>query len=126
MAQQLRSLLDEYDVDIVSDGQALIAAVNTDLPDIIISDITMPGISGLAAARDILATHQRARIIFVSVQDEPVIIRKAIAVGALGYVVKSDAGDELLRAVQTVLGGAQYVSSSARSALGAPTRFEGS
>jgi DNA-binding NarL/FixJ family response regulator len=124
MAQQLRSLLGDYDVDIVSDGQGLIAAVNAHLPDIIISDITMPGISGLAAARDILAMHPVARIIFVSVQDEPAIIRKAIAGGALGYVVKADAGEELLCAVQAVLGGGQYVSSSARLALSAVAKFE--
>ncbi|WP_192364433.1 response regulator [Mesorhizobium mediterraneum] len=117
MADHLRSLLGDYDVDIVSDGQGLIAAVNANVPDIIISDIAMPGISGLAAARDILAVHPNARIIFVSVRDEPAIIRKAIDDGAAGYVVKSDAGDELLDAVQTVLGGGQYVSSSARAAL---------
>ncbi|WP_143747916.1 response regulator [Mesorhizobium temperatum] len=117
MADHLRSLLGDYDVDIVSDGQGLIAAVNANVPDIIISDIAMPGISGLTAARDIRAVHPNARIIFVSVRDEPAIIRKAIDDGAAGYVVKSDAGDELLDAVQTVLGGGQYVSSSARAAL---------
>ncbi|MCV3211233.1 response regulator transcription factor [Mesorhizobium sp. YC-39] len=117
MADHLRSLLGDYDVDIVSDGQGLIAAVDANVPDIIISDIAMPGISGLAAARDILAVHPNARIIFVSVRDEPAIVRKAIDEGAAGYVVKSDAGDELVDAVQTVLGGGQYVSSSARAAL---------
>lgn len=117
MADNLRSLLCDYDVDMVRDGQGLIAAVNASEPDIIISDIAMPGISGLAAARDILAMHPVARIIFVSVRDEPAIIRKAIAGGALGYVVKSDASDELVCAVQTVLGGGHYLSSSARAAL---------
>ena len=117
MAEHLRSLLGDYAVDIVSDGQGLIAAVNANVPDIIISDIGMPGISGLAAAREILAVHPNARIIFVSVRDEPAIVRKAIDEGAAGYVVKSDAGDELLDAVQTVLDGGHYVSSSARAAL---------
>ena len=117
MAEQLRALLGDYDVDIVLDGQGLIAAVNANMPDMIISDIAMPGISGLVAARDILAVHPNVRIIFVSVRDEPAVIRKAIDEGAAGYVVKSDAGDELLDAVQTVLGGGHYVSSSARAAL---------
>ncbi|WP_280950355.1 response regulator [Mesorhizobium wenxiniae] len=117
MAEHLRSLLVDYDVDIVPDGEGLIAAVNANVPDIIISDIGMPGISGLVAARDILAAHPNARIIFVSVRDEPAIVRKAVDEGAAGYVVKSDAGDELLDAVQTVLGGGHYVSSSARAAL---------
>lgn len=120
MAQHLRSLLiADYDVEIASDGQALIAAVDAHNPDVIISDIAMPSMSGLTAARNILAAHPDARIIFVSVRDEPSVIRKAIAGGALGYVMKCDAGEELTNAVQLVLEGGHYVSSSARAALGA-------
>jgi len=123
MAQQLRALLDHrYDVDVVSDGQALIAAAGLEPPDLIISDIAMPGISGLAAARHILKAHPEALIIFATVLDEPAIIRRALAEGARGYVMKSDAGDELVDAVDTVLAGGQYVSSSARSVLGGGTR----
>ena len=93
------------------------AAVEFYMPDVIISDIAMPGISGLAAARNIRTAHPEARIIFISVLDEPAVIRKALAEGASGYVIKSDAGDELANAVQTVLGGGRYVSSSAEVAL---------
>jgi DNA-binding NarL/FixJ family response regulator len=119
MAQQLHALLDShYDVDIVLDGQALIAATSLDIPDLIISDIAMPGISGLVAARRILEAHPRALIIFATVLDEPAIIRRAFADGARGYVMKSDAGDELADAVDAVLAGGWYVSSSARAALG--------
>jgi DNA-binding NarL/FixJ family response regulator len=117
MAQQLRSLLNDYDVEVVTNGQGLIAAVNANEPDVIVSDIAMPGTDGLTAARAILATHPVARILFVSVRDEPAIIEKAMAGGACGYVVKSDAGEELLSAVQTVLGGGRYFSASARAAL---------
>ena len=118
MAQHLRVLLDpDYDVQVVSDGRALVAAVELDMPDLIISDIAMPGISGLTAARTIRAVHPAARIIFISVRDEPAVIKKALAEGALGYVIKSDAGDELANAVQTVLGGGQYLSASAQVAL---------
>jgi len=53
----------------------------------------------------------------VSVQDDPAIIKKALAEGARGYVIKSDAGDELASAVETVIGGGHYLSSSARGAL---------
>jgi DNA-binding NarL/FixJ family response regulator len=84
----------------------------------------MPGISGLDAAREILATRPDSRIIFVSVRDEPVIIRKAFSRGAMGYVVKADAGEELNSAIETVLGGGCFVSSSAKNALdrsGTPT-----
>lgn len=118
MAQHLRSLLSpDYDVEIAPDGQALIAAVDRRIPDVIVSDIAMPGISGLIAARNILAAHPQARIIFVSVRDEPSVIRKAISGGALGYVMKCDAGEELANAVEMALGGGRYLSTSARAAL---------
>ena len=118
MAQHLRALLDpDYDVHVVPDGRALVAAVELDMPDLIISDIAMPGISGLAAAHRIRDAHPEARIIFISVLDEPAVIRKALAEGAFGYVIKSDAGDALANAVQTVLGGGHYVSASAQVAL---------
>lgn len=121
MAQHLRALLDSrYDVAVVGDGQALIAAANLESPDLIISDIAMPGISGLAAARHILKANPQALIIFATVLDEPAIIRRALAEGARGYVMKSDAGDELADAIDTVLAGGQYVSSSAHAVLGGP------
>lgn len=118
IAQHLRALLDpSYDVQVVPDGRALVAAVELDMPDLIITDVAMPGIGGLAAARNIRTAHPEARIIFISVLDEPAVIRKALAEGASGYVIKSDAGDELANAVQTVLGGGRYVSASAKVAL---------
>jgi DNA-binding NarL/FixJ family response regulator len=118
MALHLRALLaSEYDVRTVSDGRALMAAADLEMPDIIISDIKMPGFDGLAAALNIRAKHPEMPFIFVSVQDDPTIIRKAFAEGARGYVIKSDAGDELASAVEAVLGGGHYLSSSAQGAL---------
>ena len=118
MAQQLSALLSsDYDVRVAQDGQSLIAAVGLDMPDIVISDIAMPGISGLTAAQRILAAHPDCRLIFVSILDEPAVIRRVFAEGACGYVIKADAGSELETAVQAVLGGGSYLSSSARAAL---------
>jgi DNA-binding NarL/FixJ family response regulator len=118
MALHLRALLaSEYDVRVVSDGRALMADVDLQMPDIIISDIKMPGLDGLAAARNVRAKHPELPFIFVSVQDDPTIVRKAFAEGARGYVIKSDAGDELASAIEAVLGGGHYLSSSARGAL---------
>jgi DNA-binding NarL/FixJ family response regulator len=93
------------------------AAVDQEMPDIIISDIRMPGLDGLAAALNIHAKHPKVPFIFVSVQDDPAVIRKALLNGARGYVIKSDAGDELASAVEAVLGGGHYLSFSARGAL---------
>ena len=77
MALHLRALLaSAYDVRVVSDGRALMAAMDLEMPDIIISDIRMPGLDGLAAALNIRAKHSEVPFIFVSVQDDPAIIKK--------------------------------------------------
>lgn len=119
MAGQLATLLrSECDVvAMVQDGQALIEAVEAWHPDVIVSDIAMPGLSGLAAARIIVTRDPEARIVFVTVRSEVAVIRKALSEGARGYVVKGDAGDALPGAVRTVLAGGHYLSSSARAAL---------
>ena len=74
-------------------------------------------VNGLVAAASILATRPDARIVFVTVQDSRTVIRKAIDSGARGYVVKSDAGHELVAAVRTALEGGVYVSTTARRRL---------
>ena len=124
MAIELRELLiADYDVvDIVHDGAALIEAAQRDLPDAIVCDIAMPGVNGLAAAASIRASRPDARIVFVTVQDSRAVIRKAIDCGARGYVLKSDAGNELVAAVRTAIEGGFYLSAGARRVLGMTAR----
>jgi DNA-binding NarL/FixJ family response regulator len=120
MATELHQLLiSEYDiVEVAHDGVALIEATRRTLPDAIVCDIAMPRVNGLAAAASILATRPDARIVFVSVQDSRAVIKKAVDCGARGYVLKSDAGNELVAAVRTALEGGLYLSAHARRILG--------
>jgi DNA-binding NarL/FixJ family response regulator len=120
MAIELRELLiAEYDVvAIVHDGTALIEAAQRVLPDAIVCDIAMPGVNGLAAAASILTTRPEARIVFVTVQDSRAVLRKALDLGVRGYVLKSDAGKELVAAVRTAIEGGFYLSANARRVLG--------
>ena len=120
MATELQELLlADYDiVEIVRDGAALIEAAGRALPDAIVCDIAMPRVNGLAAVASILGTRPEARIVFVTVQDSRAVIRKAIDCGARGYVLKSDAGTELVAAVRTAIEGGFYLSASARRVLG--------
>jgi two-component system NarL family response regulator len=124
MARQLRALLTPSCeiLQIVADGVALVAAVEALGPDVIVTDIGMPGLSGLAATRIILAQHPSARVVVVTVRDEPAVIREAFQVGVLGYVMKGDAGEELAGAVHAAMVGKPYVSTNARSALQARDR----
>jgi DNA-binding NarL/FixJ family response regulator len=102
----------------VADGNALVSAARTHRPQVIVSDIDMPGMSGLEAARIILAEQQEARIVFVTGLNDPEIIRAALSLGVLGFVVKRDVGQELIQAIQSTLERTRYVSNSGWNALG--------
>ena len=124
MAIELRELLiADYDVvEVVHDGAALIEATQRTLPDAIVCDIAMPRITGLAAAASILTTQPGTRIVFVTVQDSRAVLRKALDLGVRGYVLKSDAGKELVTAVRTAIEGGFYLSANARRLLGMTSR----
>lgn len=119
VARQLRRLLEgECDViDVVNDGQRLVAAVEALRPEVIVSDISMPGLDGLAAARIILERQPDARIVFVTVHDDRAMAQKALLLGVLGYVLKDDASEDLLLAVQAAQAGRQHLSRNVRSRL---------
>jgi DNA-binding NarL/FixJ family response regulator len=125
MATELHALLStDFDiVEIAPDGVALIEATERTLPDAIVCDIAMPRLNGLAAAASILAARPDARIVFVTVQDSRAVIKKAIDCGVRGYVLKSDAGKELVSAVRTALEGGFYLSATARRMLGMTERL---
>ena len=111
-AAQLRDLLEpEFDVIAhVTDGRTLVRDAVLLAPDVIVSDISMPEIDGITAAARILASAPLARIIFVSVHGDPVLVARGLATGALGYVSKLAAGDELVPAVRAALRGERHVS----------------
>jgi DNA-binding NarL/FixJ family response regulator len=111
----LRSLLvPAFDVvGDVADGWELVAAAERLSPDVIVTDIGMPGIDGIEAARRILARNPSARVVFVTVQSDPEVVRRSLATGAMGYVVKLVAGDELVPAVHAALRGERHVTAIA-------------
>jgi DNA-binding NarL/FixJ family response regulator len=84
----------------VRDGNALVEAADELTPDVIVTDIGMPGLDGIEAAGEILRRHPGTRIVFVTVHDDPAMVARGMASGASGYVLKREAGDELLPAVR--------------------------
>ena len=78
-------------------------------PDVVLLDVTMPGRSGLDAAPEILEAAPKARILVLSMQDDPSYVREAFASGASGYLLKEAADAELVAAVREVAGGKRYV-----------------
>jgi DNA-binding NarL/FixJ family response regulator len=111
-AARLRKLLGvAFDVIAsVEDGRALVDATERLSPDAVVADIDMPGVDGIAATALIRRHDPDARIVLVTVHSEAMLVEAGLAAGALGYVLKDTAGDELVPAIHAALAGRQYVS----------------
>jgi len=79
-------------------------------PDLILLDIGLPTLNGIEAARQIRKVSPESRIVFVSQESSVDLVQEALALGALGYLVKAHAGSELMPAVEAVLEGRQFLS----------------
>lgn len=80
-------------------------------PDLIVLDMSMPELNGLAAARQILAEDPKARLIMLTVHESEQLVREALSAGVRGFVLKSDAGNTLVAALKAVLAGRPYFNS---------------
>jgi len=80
-------------------------------PDLVVLDIGLPRLNGIDAARQISQVASAARIIFLTQESSPDVVREALTVGAMGYVIKAQAGADLLSAVDAVAHGRTFVSS---------------
>jgi CheY-like chemotaxis protein len=112
MRRGLRGLLESHDEWAVC-GEAVegneAVRKSTELrPDLVIMDVNLPGLSGIEAAQQIRLEREAAKILFFTVHDSDEIIREIIGVGALGYVAKSRASQDLIEAVRIVLGGKTF------------------
>src|SRR5947208_1905144 len=109
----LRLLLEgETDVtvdDEAGDAEQAIRLARLHKPDVVLLDVVMPGRSGLDAAPDLLAAAPKAKILVLSMQDDPSYVRQAFSAGASGYLLKEAADDELVQAVREVASGGRYV-----------------
>jgi DNA-binding NarL/FixJ family response regulator len=79
-------------------------------PDLILTDLTMPGRSGLEFIKDLRATHDQVSILVISMHDEGVYAERVLRAGARGYIMKEAGGENLLAAIRQVLRGEVYVS----------------
>ena len=116
MAEELRHLLaPEFDVvATVVDGHSPVRVAESERPDVIVTDIVMPGLDGVAATA-LLERYPGTRIVLVTVHDEPELAARGHAAGALGYVGKHRAGQELVAAVRAAVRGERYVSPNLRN-----------
>lgn len=101
----------------VTNGNDLVDATLRLRPDIVVSDISMPGLNGIDAFRKAKSKGSTARFIFLTIHTEPALAVRAIRAGARGYVLKHAAGDELFEAIRAVMTGRTYVTSSLAGGL---------
>ena len=117
MREYLVQLL-KQDFEIVgafADGQATVEAAPGLKPDICLLDISMPILSGIEAARRLNLNRTSAKIIFLSIHEDPDFMQAALATGARGYVFKRCMAADLTTAVKEVLAGGTFISSSPRA-----------
>ena len=124
--QLLRALLTP-DFDIVADladGVALVKVTGQLTPDVVVTDIAMPGLDGIEATFLIHESQPDVRIVLVTVNGDPTLVACGFAAGASGYVLKRMAGDDLVPAVHAVLDGERFVSRVIRDVPSSTIRSE--
>src|SRR5271170_1097833 len=111
---RVRGILgDEFEiVEAAENGNQAVSAVLALDPDVLVTDISMPLLNGLQAARSIQKTNPRVKIIFLTIHEDRDFITAAFSAGATGYVTKRRLSTDLVFAIQEVLKGHTFVSNS--------------
>src|ERR1700688_842367 len=111
--QSLRALLEKQGFQVVSeasDGQEALRSVEKTQPEVAILDISMPVLNGVDAARELVKSSPKTRVILLTQHDEDQYVTEALRAGVRGYVLKSQAAKDLLHAIQEVCRGKVYIS----------------
>ena len=90
-----------------SDAIPLVDSLN---PDVVLMDVTMPGMNGIDATRIIHKSHPSVKIVLLTLHESSEILRSGFRAGANGYLLKADAEEELMKAMRVVVGGGSYIS----------------
>jgi DNA-binding NarL/FixJ family response regulator len=113
------SALLRSDFDVIgtaTTGRELLAEAVRLNPDVIVVDITMPGLNGIEAVRQLRSSGSSAKLVFLTVHSEPEFVNACVGVGASGYVLKSRMKIHLVPAIRAALAGAVYIYRSSASA----------
>jgi DNA-binding NarL/FixJ family response regulator len=109
----LQALLNaEEDIEVIGEaenGRTAVEMVHSLEPDVVLMDVTMPGVSGLEATRRIKAAHPEIHVLALTMHDDASYLRDILKAGGSGYVLKEAASDELLSAIRAVKQGGTYL-----------------
>jgi DNA-binding NarL/FixJ family response regulator len=100
----------------VTNGRELVEMARRLKPDVIVADISMPMLNGVEAVRQLREVQPEAKIVFLTMHADVTYVTRALEAGALGYVLKHSASDELVTAIHKALRGETFVSRQLRSA----------
>ncbi|MCW8207512.1 DNA-binding response regulator [Verminephrobacter aporrectodeae subsp. tuberculatae] len=117
-----RMLLADAQIDVVTEadtGEQACQDYPRVQPDVVVLDLSMPGMGGLEALRRLLAHDPRARVLALSAHEDTVHPRRVLRAGALGYLAKRSAPEALIAAVKAVARGERYIDAGIAQALAA-------
>jgi len=121
LRRAVRALLQgEPDIEVVGEaasGEEAVEAARALRPDVVLMDLTMPGGDGLEATRSITGDASRTRVLVLSMHGENEALLPALHAGASGFITKTEAPDELMRAIRRVARGDVVLSAAGTQAL---------
>jgi DNA-binding NarL/FixJ family response regulator len=117
----LRRIVEESgDMEVIaeaSDGRGALLEVQKDQPDVAVIDISMPGLDGLEVTAQLHAGYPKLPVIILTMHEEEQYVIRAIEAGAMGYITKRSAPEQLVNAIRKVYAGSRYLSAEATDLL---------
>ncbi|MFZ0613956.1 MAG: response regulator transcription factor [Desulfobacterales bacterium] len=117
----LRRLIEESgDMEVIAeaaDGREALRAVEAQVPDVAVVDISMPGLDGLEVISRLNDLYPKLPVLVLTMHEEGQYVVRAIEAGAMGYITKQSAPEQLVNAIRRVIGGSRYLTDEAAEAL---------
>lgn len=111
----IRSLLEQVEdfeiIDEATDGEEALEKLKNHQPDIIMMDISLPGMSGIQTTQVVSRLYKNVRTLMLSMHNNEDYIMRSVEAGAYGYILKDSSSDEMIKALQTIHSGEKYFSS---------------
>jgi two-component system invasion response regulator UvrY len=126
LKQILREEFSDAQIEEASNGMELLKKINDEKWDIIISDLSMPGRSGLEVLKQVKQDQPKLPVLILSMHPEDQYAIRVLKAGASGYLTKESAPDELVKAVRHILNGRKYITESIAEKLASGINIENS
>ncbi|RYZ45164.1 MAG: response regulator transcription factor, partial [Sphingobacteriales bacterium] len=108
----IRSLLEQNDefliVDEAGDGEEALEKLKTQQPDVVLMDISLPGMSGIQTTQIISRLYKNIKTLMLSMHNNEDYILRSVEAGAFGYILKDSSSDEMMKALRTIASGEKY------------------